>query len=89
MSNKSKFNSTITGMYETKRGGEYLSLKLSEKDVDVLQNSAEIGARLYMKVNKHRKNDKSPEFYLEVMSAEDVKRFESDRDSSNSSNDRL
>lgn len=75
MSDK-KYNTTITGLWLTK-AENMLSMPLSEKDFANIA-AVQQGGKLFIKRNKFKKHDRSPDFYLEAISKEEVERFDNE-----------
>jgi hypothetical protein len=76
MDNK-KYNVTVAPMYSTSTGN-YMSITITPGMFDDIQK-LEIGGKLFMKVNKNKKGEKSPDAYLEYLDKSEVERFNNSR----------
>lgn len=71
-----KYNLTLIPLWETKREGSYMSLEVKPEHFDAF-GKIEVGGKLVFRVlpEEYRKNEKSPNAYLEYISKEDVAAF--------------
>lgn len=67
-----KYNPTLTYLYNMKRGLWSPGAGLSQEEYDKFMTHVEVGSRIVVKLNKTKKNDKSPDAYLEIIPKEAV-----------------
>lgn len=62
---KKEFNPTLAMLYNMKNGS--WSLPITSKEYDAIMKHVELGGRLVIKPNNYKRNDKSPDHYLEFI----------------------
>jgi hypothetical protein len=77
VSDTKNYNPTLAMLYQIRTG--FWSLPIGTKEYDAFMKHVEQGARIVVKTNAHRKNDKSPHAYLEIIPAAKVREMESVR----------
>jgi len=78
-----KFNVTAVPMWETKTGSLYTGrVTLKKEDIERIKGALEVGGTFIAKKNKFGKTEKSPQYYLEIISKADVDKFAASRGAS-------
>ena len=83
-----KFNLSVSPLKRSRNG--HLSWLVTEETIAKLQE-IEIGGRLMIKMvpEDRKKNERSPDAYLEVISPEDVRKFREENPPATTANDSL
>lgn len=75
--NNKKFNLTLAPMYRL-QSGMLGSIIVTPSMYDAIQQ-VKVGGKFFVKDNKGKTGDKSPDFYLEYMSPEQIQEFKGTR----------
>lgn len=79
MSNDKKYNLSVSPMWQTQSGG-YKSLKINDEILEALSQLKPGGMLIIKQLpNERRKNENSPNAYLEYVSPEAIEEFKAKR----------
>ena len=81
--NNQKFNLTVAPMY-TNDNGNLTSIPVTPSMFDAIQE-IKVGGKFFLKANKAKTHDKSPDFYLEYMSPEKLASFKNEQNKARAS----
>jgi hypothetical protein len=72
--NNKKYNTTIAPLYISETNGLISSIVITPAMYDAIQ-TVKVGGKFFVKNNKSKHNDTSPDLYLEYMSPERLSEF--------------